>query len=68
MPIKSSPGGFHIQYAILKCMTTKIQKANKGMSACLLSHFSCVELFSTLWTAGRQAPLSMGMHQARILE
>ena len=68
MPVKSSHGGFHIQYATLKCMTTKIQKANKEMSVCLLSRFSCVKLFATLWTAGRQAPLSMGMHQARILE
>ena len=26
----------------------------------VLSHFSCVQLFVTLWTAARQAPLSMG--------
>ena len=26
----------------------------------LLSHFSCVQLFETLWTAACQAPLSMG--------
>ena len=26
----------------------------------LLSHFSCVQLFVTLWTAPHQAPLSMG--------
>ena len=27
---------------------------------CVLSHFSHVQLFATLWTAARQAPLSMG--------
>ena len=26
----------------------------------MLSHFSCVQLFVTLWTVGLQAPLSMG--------
>ena len=29
---------------------------------------SCVRLFETLWTVARQAPLSMGILQARILE
>ena len=27
---------------------------------CMLSHFSCVQLFATLWTIACQAPLSMG--------
>ena len=27
---------------------------------CMLSHFSCVQLFATLWTVAHQAPLSMG--------
>ena len=27
---------------------------------CVLSHFSCVRLFATLWTVANQAPLSMG--------
>ena len=31
-----------------------------SVSACMLSHFSCVQLFSTLYTAACQAPLSMG--------
>ena len=34
----------------------------------LLNHFSCVWLCVTLWTAAFQAPLSMGILQARILE
>ena len=37
-------------------------------SACMLSHFSCVRLFVTLWTIAYQAPLSMGLLQGRILE
>ena len=28
--------------------------------AWVLSHFSCVQLFATLWTVAHQAPLSMG--------
>ena len=27
---------------------------------CLISYFSCVQLFAILWTAAHQAPLSMG--------
>ena len=34
----------------------------------VLSHFNCVWLFSTLWTVACQAPLSMGILQARILD
>ena len=30
------------------------------MCACMLSHLSHVQLFATLWTTVRQAPLSMG--------
>ena len=35
---------------------------------CVLSCFSHVRLFETLWTIAFQAPLSMGILQARILE
>ena len=35
---------------------------------CALSRFSHVKLFATLWTVVCQAPLSMGILQARILE
>ena len=28
---------------------------------CVLSHFSCVQLFVTLWTVACQSPLSMGL-------
>ena len=33
-----------------------------------LGRFSHVQLFATPWTASHQAPLSMGVLQARILE
>ena len=35
---------------------------------CVLTHYSHVRVCETLWTAGRQAPLFMGILQARILE
>ena len=35
---------------------------------CTLSCFSPVQLFVTLWTVAHQAPLSMEILQARILE
>ena len=38
------------------------------LHACVLSLFSHVQLFATLWTVACQAPLSMGILQARILE
>ena len=38
------------------------------MYACVLTQFSCVRLFVTLWTVAFQAPLSMGILQARTLE
>ena len=31
------------------------------MRACLLGHFSCVQLFAIPWTVAYQAPLSMGI-------
>ena len=47
----------------VKCVGSKLT-----MPACLLSHFSCVRLSVTLWAVARQAPLSMGILQARILD
>ena len=37
-------------------------------SVCMLSHFSHVQLFATFWIVAHQAPLSMGILQARTLE
>ena len=39
-----------------------------SMYECMLSHFSSVRLFETQWTVACQAPLSLGILQARILE
>ena len=33
--------------------------------ACMLSHFSCVWFFATLWTGACQAPLSMGFFRRK---
>ena len=48
------------------------QKSLKGIESfkpmCKLSVFSPVELLATLWTIACQAPLSMAILQARILE
>ena len=38
------------------------------MCACMLRCFSRARLLVTLWTVAHQAPLSMGILQARILE
>jgi len=43
-------------------MDGKVQCNNNATCACL------VQFFVTLWTVARQAPLSMGILQARILE
>ena len=40
----------------------------KKKDVSVLSRFSCVRLCATLWTVASQAPLSMGIFQARILE
>ena len=34
-----------------------------GISACVLSQFSCVRFLVNLWTVPHQAPLSMGFHR-----
>ena len=52
------------------CTTTKLSSFNRGhmtgkgkiLSICvhaMPSHFSCVQLYATLWTTARQAPLSL---------
>ena len=48
-----------ILFDVLTCFVAYIQHQFYG-SVCVLSLFSCVQLFVTLWTAAHQAPLSMG--------
>ena len=38
----------------------RFQASNAFYHACVLSHFSRVQFFATLWTIARQTPLSMG--------
>ena len=42
------------------CGLLVLQNANLKASVCMLSRFSCVPLFATLWTVAQQAPLPMG--------
>ena len=41
--------------------TTISERFRNWRQVCMLTHFSPVRLFVTLWTAVRQAPLSMGL-------
>ena len=50
------------------CYTAEINITNQQCCAVLSLVLSCVQLFATLWTEARQALLSTGIHQARILE
>ena len=51
----------HQKYALVMCVYVT--------QVCVCeSHSSHVQLFATLWNVARQAPLSMGILQARILE
>ena len=43
-----------------KCSHVNGFQASACMPACMLSHFSRVQLFATLWTVARQSPLPMG--------
>ena len=44
---------------IIKLIKMKLTKIKSILRACVRSHFSCVWLFATPWTAVCQAPLSM---------
>ena len=62
-------GDWNLRLSILKSVTLEIHTMLKhafpgnsqgGVCVCVLSHFSPVRLFVTLWTVTHQAPLSMG--------
>ena len=42
------------------CQVINHSSVSISLSACVLIHLSCVQLFATLWTVAFQAPLSMG--------
>ena len=44
-----------------KCSHMNVFQASACMPACMLSHFSRVQLFATLWTVACQALLSIGL-------
>ena len=56
----------HWQVSSLPLRTIEALKPSKH--AFMLSRFSHVRLFVTLWTVAHQAPLSMGFTRLRILE
>ena len=47
-----------------RCSTSlgkcKLEPQHNAVRTCVLSHFSRVQLFATLWTIALQGPLSMG--------
>ena len=48
-------------YGLCMCVCVCVCVFSQGsIVLCVLSRFSCVCLFETLWTVARQAPLSMG--------
>jgi len=47
------------------CVTEVPQQFFPVYHACVLSHFSHVRLFATLWTVAHQAPLSMGFSRQK---
>ena len=50
----------NIKHDTIKLIEETIGKTFSDMHACILSHFSHIRLFVTLWTVAQQAPLSMG--------
>ena len=59
---------FSLSHDLLLEPSYLLQSALTFSSLCMLSHFSRFRLFEALWTVAQQAPLSMGILQARILE
>ena len=59
------PGGLTYKFSMCQASTIAWANSLKSVSlfislwACMLSLFSCVQLFATLWTVAHQAPLPM---------
>ena len=60
VPLKTLPGRRHFGLGIARCHHQRAVSTNSARMLCVLSRFSCVQACATLWTAGHQAPLSMG--------
>ena len=67
IPSFSAPSSFWVIAHIWRNLCVHLIRQFIGCM-CMLSGFSRVRLFVTLWTVAHQAPLSMGIFQARILE
>jgi len=50
---------------LLKCLPSYKFNFRLPLHVCMLSHFSGVWLFATLWTIARQAPLFMGFSRQK---
>ena len=61
---RMSPAGPSNDYSVV---SSAVDKSIEDIVWAVLSHFSCVGLFATLWPLC-QAPLSMGVLQVKILE
>ena len=59
-----------LQYSVIKYIANCVSWVSRltFFVYYVLSRSSHVQLFAILWTVARQAPLSMGMLQARMLE
>ena len=57
-----------VVHQALLSMEFSREEFQSGFICCAVLSHSRVQLFATPWTIARQAPLSMGILQARILE
>ena len=59
---------YETKFELLLCFTQSSRSIEFIVLCAVLSCFSHIRLFANLWTIACQAPLSMGILQARILE
>ena len=58
-----SPAINHRKLSSVLCDNLNKGRGYTHVCVCMLSHFSRVQLFATLWTVACWAPLSMGFHR-----
>ena len=52
---------------LVNCANSSSRVVDSFQGVCMLSHFSCVQLFATLWAITLQAPLSIGFSRQEYL-
>ena len=73
-PFSSRKGGFYYERLkiwwnlIIIALIIRTVHLKEVIACAVLSRFSCVQLFATLWSVAHWVPLSMGILQARISE